>query len=475
MSSVAPEVEAKEKKRGFRVPHVWTIILFCLILSGIMTYIVPAGEYARVEVAGRKVIDPQSFQYIAQSPVTPLGWFVAIIEGLTASMSIMCMVWFTIASTEIYTQSGTLRMMIAWLLKVCRSNYVLVMTAIMSFFAIRGAMGAFELHIPFVPMTIALSLACGCDIMTGLALALIPTFASFAIGPINVYTVAVAQGISGLPVYSAMAFRVVLWLAICAVAMWYVLRYAARVKADPSKSISGFVNPSASAGTFDLEEMKKERMTGRQKILTVMLLATIGLQIVGPMQWGWGFAEIGAIWLISGIAAGLVAGFDNYKICNAMADASAGIFAGVMCIGFARSVSVVLTKGQILDTIIHALSSPLKQIPSSLSALGMLVIQSIINFFIPSGSGQAAVTMPIMAPLADVIGLTRQTAVLAFQLGDGLTNLIIPTMGALIVYIGVAKIEFSTYFKWVLPLYGMLMGIGAVGLIVATFIHLGPF
>ena len=158
-----------------------------------------------------------------------------------------------------------------------------------------------------------------------------------------------------------------------------------------------------------------------------------------------------------------------------MGKACAGVFVGVICIGFARAVSVVLTKGNILDSVIYGLSIPLKQIPSSLSALGMLVIQSIINFFIPSGSGQAAVTMPIMAPLADVVGLTRQTAVMAFQLGDGLTNMVIPTMGALVVYIGVAKVPFSTYFKWVLPLYAMLMGIGAVGLLIATFTKLGPF
>ena len=128
-----------------------------------------------------------------------------------------------------------------------------------------------------------------------------------------------------------------------------------------------------------------------------------------------------------------------------------------------------------MDTVIYGLSIPLKQLPKSISSLGMLVMQSVINFFIPSGSGQAAVTMPIMAPLADVIGLTRQTAVMAFQLGDGLTNMIIPTMGALVVYIGVAKVSFSTYFKWILPLYGMLMGIGAVALVVATLINLGPF
>ncbi|MEG1824767.1 MAG: AbgT family transporter [Cloacibacillus sp.] len=466
-------LSSETANKGIKVPHVWTIILFCLILAGVMTYIVPAGVYDRVEVAGRQVIDPSTFHYVKQTPVSPFNWFVAIIDGLTASMAIMSMIWFTIAATDVYTESGTLHKMVGWIMKVCRGNYLMIMGALMAFFAIRGAMGAFELHIPFVPMTIALALACGCDVMTGLAIAMIPTFAAFAYGPINVYTVAVAQGIAGLPVYSAMGFRVVVWLVMMVVTFWFVLRYAAKVKANPSASVTGFVNPSAA--DIDIEALQKEKMTGRQKILTVMLLVTIGLQMVGPMLWQWNFAQIGALWLISGIIAGVVAGFNNEKICEIMGKACAGIFVGVICIGFARSVSVVLTNGNILDTVIYGLSIPLKQVPSSLSALGMLIIQSIINFFIPSGSGQAAVTMPIMAPLADVVGLTRQTAVMAFQLGDGLTNMIIPTMGALVVYIGVAKVSFSTYFKWVFPLYLMLMGVGAVGLLIATFIKLGPF
>lgn len=468
-----PILSNDKLSKGIKVPHVWTIILFCLILAGIMTYIIPAGVYDRVEVAGRQVIDPSSFHYVEQTPVAPFDWFVCIIDGLTASMAIMSMIWFTIAATDVYTESGTLHKMVGWIIKVCRGNYLLIMGALMAFFAVRGAMGAFELHIPFVPMTVALSLACGCDVMTGLAIAMIPTFVAFAYGPINVYTIAVAQGIAGLPVYSAMGFRVIIWLIMMVITFWFVLRYAAKVRANHAASISGFTNPSAA--DFDMVALQNEKMTGRQKILTLMLLVTIALQMIGPMIWKWNFAEIGALWLISGIIAGVVAGFDNDKICDIMGRACSGIFVGVICIGLARSVSVVLTKGNILDSVIYGLSIPLKQIPSSLSAIGMLIIQAIINFFIPSGSGQAAVTMPIMAPLADVVGLTRQTAVMAFQLGDGLTNMIIPTMGALVVYIGVAKIPFSTYFKWVLPLYAMLMGVGAVGLITATLIKLGPF
>lgn len=468
-----PLLASEKINKEIRVPHVWTIILFCLILGGIMTYIIPAGVFERISVEGRQIIDPASFHYVEQTPVKPFKWFTSIVEGLTGSMAIMSMIWFTIASTDVYTESGTLHKMIGWIMNVCRGNYLLIMGALMAFFAIRGAMGAFELHIPFVPITIALALACGCDVMTGLVIAMVPTFVAFAYGPINVYTVAVAQGIAGVPVYSAMGFRVVIWLIMMSVTFWYILRYASRVRKDHSISPTGFKNPSAAH--IDIEAISKEKMTWRQKILTMMLLLTIILQMIGPMLWGWGFAEIGAMWLISGILAGIVAGFSNEKICEIMGNACAGIFSGVICIGLARSISVVLTEGNILDTIVYGLSVPLQQIPTTVSAIGMFIIQAMLNFFVPSGSGQATVAMPIMAPLADVVGLTRQTAVMAFQLGDGLTNMIMPTTGAIFVYIGVAKISYSTYLRWIFPLFLTLVCIAIVSILIATIIQLGPF
>jgi uncharacterized ion transporter superfamily protein YfcC len=474
MLVATPEVNSISKKR-FKAPNVISIIICCLLIGGIMTYIIPSGEYVRVDVNGRNVIDPDSFSYVERSPVAPFKWFVAIGEGLTASMPIMAMVWFTVFGAEVYTRSGTLLKLVAWLLKVSKNKHTVVVVTMMVFFAIRGAMGAFEANIAFAPLCIALALACGYDVMTGMAIVMVPTFVSFGTGPVNPYTIAVAQGIAGVPVFSAMAFRCVLWVVMCLVAMWYILHYANKIKANNDLSVSGFVNPSVGEESIDIEEIVNKKMTTSQRILTVMLIATIILQVVGPIYWKWSFNELSALWIVSGVAAGFLAGFDNNKICDIFQEACGGIYAGVMCVGLARAISVVLTNGRILDTIIYALSIPLKQVPASFSALGMLVVQSVINFFVPSGSGQASVTMPIMAPLSDVIGLTRQTAVLAFQIADGCSNLILPTTAAIFIYLGTSKIQYSTYLKWMVPLYGILVGIGAVFLLVATFINLGPF
>jgi uncharacterized ion transporter superfamily protein YfcC len=469
----AAEEKVTKKRKEVKVPHVWTIIFLILIVAGILTYVIPSGKYERVEFEGRQVIDPESFHYVEQTPVPPLQWVTSIVDGLKESMPIMAMVWITISATAIYTESGTLYKIVGAILRAFKGNYKFVFIALMAFFAVRGGMGAFEMHIGFVPMTIALALAMGFDVMTGLAITMVPTFVGFNYGPLNVYTVAVAQGIAGLPIYSAMAFRVVLWLALIAMAFFFVLRYADKVKKDPSASVSGFVNPIATP--VDIETYQDQEMNTRDKINTVLLLVTIVLQVVGPLSWKWGFGEFSALWLLSGIAAGLVAGYDNHKIANVMSDASAAIFAGVICVGLARAVSVVLTKGNIIDTIIYALSQPLQKIPQGLTAIGMYLVNSMINFFVPSGSGQATVTMPIMAPLADVIGLTRQTAVMAFQLGDGFSNLFLPTTAAIFMYIGVAKVDYPTYLKWIRPLAAGFWIIGAIGLIIATITRLGPF
>lgn len=478
MSESTPNMLPTESPQGFRVPHVWTIIFFCLMLAGTMSWIIPAGLYDRVDVGGRMVVDPTTFHYVAQTPVSFFGWFVCIIDGMQQSMPIMCMVLAPIAATDIYIQSGTMDKLIGWILRTFRSPRI-IMLALMIFFSCRAAMGAMEHHVPFVPLTITIALLCGYDVMVGLLIVFIPTFVSFAVGPLNIYTVAVAQGLSGLPLYSAMGFRVVVWAIMCSIAIWYIFRYANNVKQNPCCSVTGFVNPSAAASASSnnsMDELREQKMTTRQKILIVMFIITTAAQMIGPIKFKWDFSQIAGMWLISGIAAGLVAGYNNEKIVEIFVRSwTPEILVGTFCIGFARAVSVVLSKGNVMDTVIYGLSIPLKGLPLSVSSIGMYIMQSLINFFIPSGSGQASVTMPIMAPLADIIGLTRQTAVMAFQFGDGLTNMIVPTFGTLFIYIGIAKLDFKTYLKWVYPLYFILVAVACASLLAATALKLGPF
>lgn len=467
-------VTEKQKKK-FSVPHVFAILIFIIMLAGILSYIVPAGAYDRVEQNGRMVINPDSFHLIERTPVAIFDWFIAIPEGFASSAAILAIIFIPVGAVGVYTASGSLQSAIAHLLKRGTEKRSLgIMVAIMTFFTIRaGFEGAIDSHLAFVPLTIGFALAAGYDVLTGVAMTMVPTFVSFAVGPTNPYTVLISQEIAGLPPFSGLTLRVIAWAIIMIVTYHHIIRYAIRVKKDPKKSIVKDIDTEGMA--IDVNEYTKEKLTLRQKTLIAMLLGTIVMIVIGALKLGWGLNHMTAAFLISGILAGIVAGYDNKKIANIFLENGSKVYFGAMCVAVARAIQIVLEKGNIIDTIIHAMSIPLQNIPGSISVLGMYVMQLLINFFVPSGSGQAMVTMPILAPLADVIGVTRQTAVMAFQFGDGITNLLFPTMGLIFAYLAFGKISYEKYLKFVFPLAWKVMAIGAIFLLIANAINYGPF
>lgn len=463
-------------KRRIKMPNVFTILLGIIILAGILTYIVPAGEFARVEIDGRTVINPEEFTYIESTPVSPFDWFVAIPQGVAASAIIMATIFIPVGAIAVYTETGAFQAGIASMLKKFgQKGSIYVILGLMTFFTLRaGLEGAVDTHLAFVPLTIAFALSAGYDVMTGVAITMVTTFVSFAVGITNPYTVVIAQDIAGLPIYSGLGLRTINWLVMMGVTWHHILRYAKRVKDNPKLSITKDIDTSAFA-TIDIEEFANKPLTKKQKLLLTMLILTIGTCITGAFKWGFALPQFIGVFLISGIAAGIIAGFDNHKIADIFMKNGSKVYFGAMCVAVARAIQIVLEKGNITDTIIYYLSLPLKELPPFLSALGMYVVQLLINFFVPSGSGQAMVTMPITAPLADIIGMTRQTAVMAFQLGDGITNLIFPTMGLIFAYIGFGNISYEKYVKYIIPLVWKLIVIGSITLFIATLINYGPF
>ena len=462
-------------KRRWEVPHVYTILLSIIMLAGVLSYIIPAGEYQRVTINGIKAVDPNTFQYIPNTPVSFFDWFVAIPRGMASSIAIMAIIFIPVGAVNVYTASGAFQAAIAHLLKRGGSKGSLaIMIGLMSFFAFRaGFEGAIDTHLAFVPLTIGFALAAGYDVLTGVAITMVPTFVSFALGPTNPYTVLISQEIAGLPPFSGLPLRLAAWGVVMALTYYHVLRYAIRVKREPSLSIVQDVDTAGMA--IDVEEYTKEPLTTRKKILVAMLLGTIVVIVTGALKFGWYLNQMTAAFLISGILAGIVAGFDNKKIANLFVEGGSKVYFGAMCVAVARAIQVVLEDGHIIDTIIHALATILQNVPGTISVLAMYVLQLLINFFIPSGSGQAMATMPILAPLSDVIGVTRQTAVLAFQFGDGITNLVFPTMGLIFAYIAFGGISYEKYLKFIFPLMWKVLAVGAIFLVIAHAISYGPF
>lgn len=464
----------KEKISKFKIPHVYAILIGVIIITGFMTYIIPAGTYERIKVDGVTKIDPNSFQYIKQVPVSVFNWFKAIPEGFASTASIIATMLVGSACFGVYTESGVFQNFINNILKKDGNNKTKTLILIfMSFFAIRsGFTGILDGNLVFTPLMIGFALAAGYDTLTGVAIVMVPTFVSFSLAPVNPYTILIAHEIVGLPIYSGFEFRLIIWIIGFLISAHHILKYADAVKKDKNKSLVADIDVS------DLETNSdnfNENLTLRQKALLFMLLATIVFMVIGAIAFNFKLNDMTAILIISGIIAGIIAGYDSNEIATKIIKTGKTFYMGSMCVVLARAVQIILTKGMIVDTIVHSVSIPLEKVGGFMSSICMFFVQLILNFFINSGSGKAVVTMPIMSPLADLVNVTQQTAVLAFQFGDGITNMIYPTSGLIFAFIAMGKISYEKYVKYIFPLVLKLIALAIVSLIIATLINYGPF
>jgi uncharacterized ion transporter superfamily protein YfcC len=344
---------------------------------------------------------------------------------------------------------------------------------VMFLFSMMGAtMGMSEEVIVFVPIGVALARAVGYDDIVALGMISTGAAIGFSSGMANPFTVGVAQSIAELPLFSGLGFRIIGYAALYVSAALYVMRYARMVKTDPTKS---FIYGLARPGDDKVRSLDNVKFTGRHGAVLFVMAAFLAYMLYGVMKLDYYIMELATIFLAMGIIGALVGGLAPSEAARSFVSGCADITFGALVVGISRAILVTLQNGQIIDTIIHYLASVVSAVPRGLSAVAMFLVQSVINFFIPSGSGQAATTMPIMTPLADMIGLTRQTAVMAFHYGDGFSNSIIPTSAGLMGVLAMAKIPYEKWVKFIWPVMVIWTIIGAVLCYVAALIDLGPF
>jgi len=462
----------KKDKRAF--PHVYVMLLAIAALAAIFTYILPAGRYEMVEgPGGRMVADPNSFHFIEQTPVGFFDMIMSVPRGMEEIGFIIFFILIIGGAFHVLNATGAIEAGLARLTKSFAGKEKLLIPIMMIAFAIFGStFGMAEETIPFIPIMIALTLALKFDSITGVAIVFVGSSAGFTAGVLNPFTVGVAQGIAGLPMFSAMGFRVAVFIVMVGTAIAFVMRYADKVKKSPELSPAYELDQSRE-NLMDIDNMPE--FTTRRKIILFVMLGTIAMLIFGVMQLDWYIEELSALFLIMAFIVALVGGLGLNGFGSKMMEGVSSIAGGAVIVGFARAIVIVLTDGNILHTILYASSSVLSGFPPMFSALGMYVFQSLLNYLIPSGSGQAAVTMPIMAPLADLVGVTRQTAVTAFHIADGIANVFMPTSGYFMAGLAVAKLQWHTWAKWILPLIGLQYLLGAIFVIIAQAIQLGPF
>jgi uncharacterized ion transporter superfamily protein YfcC len=456
-------------KFRFKVPDTYTLIFFFVIIAAILTYILPAGVYEMVKAEGlsRAVVDPSSYHGVESSPVGLMQFLLAIPLGMKKGATVIFMVMIVGGAFQIIRDTGSLDSLINLGIRKFKDRALLIIPLVMLLNTFLGAAGIMvNSAIAFVPIGVEIAKKLDLDPIVGMAIMYLGAYSGFITSPFIPSTLALAQEIAGVEIFSGFALRSVAWLCIFAATVLYTFRYASKVKKDKSRSV--FSTFSENVEKAADEELDRFTLT---HFLVVLTFATgFVLYAYGSQNWKWRMDHMSAILLAVGIIAGIIGRMSFDDISRSFIYGCKSMVYGALVIGFASAIIIVLTEGKVIHTIIYYLTLPLQQMGAMFSAVIMFWVNLVFNFFVPSGTGQAAVVMPLMGPMADILGFSRQVAVSAYQWGDGMSNTIIPTSGVLMACIGVAGIPYSKWFRWMLPLFGIWVGIGTIAIIIAVSI-----
>ena len=446
-----------------RLPHPLALLTGCILLAAALTWIVPAGEYDRQEdeTTGRTVVVAGTYHAVERSPVGPLGMLLSVPRGLIDAGDVVFLVFLVGGAFAVVDRTGALRAALEGLVRWLGNRAALAIPIVALVFATGGALENMQEEIiALVPALVLLARRLGYDPLTAVAMCLGAAMVGSAFSPVNPFQVGIAQRLADVPLFSAGLYRSAFLVLALGVWIWGTMRYAARVR-GPAEPIEA---PAAGDNAH---------VATRTPWIIGLVFATFALFIVGLVRWGWGFNELSAVFLGMGILAGLIGRLGVDGTAKAFVDGFRDMaFAGIL-IGFARAIYVVLADGRIVDTLVHALFTPLESLPVGLAAVGMVPVQALIHVPVPSVSGQAVLTLPILVPLSDLLGLSRQVTILAYQYGAGLCELLTPTNGALMAVLAAAGVPYDRWIRFVIPLWAALTALGVGAILLAIAIGLG--
>lgn len=512
--AVANEPTLNKKKR-LGIPDAYVLIFILVFVAFISTYIVPPGQFEVEEIPydnnGKEMVmesvDPESFKYYTDengkakaigSPIfsdyyktEKTGFFNYVYDGLLngdkeGTVGIIMFILVIGGSFGIILKTGAIEQAIWIVIRKIKGKEFLIIPILFPIFSLGGAVfGMGEEAIPFAIILVPLFVGLKYDSVTAILVSYGATQIGFATSWMNPFGLVIAQGIAGIPVLSGSGFRIVMWIFFTIVGTVWTMYYARKIKRNPEKSIAYktddyFRNDLEQKGVTDITNMKIKFGAGEVLILLTILAGMVWV-IWGVVANGWYVAQIAAQFFTMGVVSGIIGMI--FK-CNGMTPngASAAFRKGAedlvgpaIILGMAQGILLVLggastTDFTVVNTILHGMSDALMGVPETVAASGMYVFQALFNFLVCSGPGQAAITMPIMAPLSDMLDVSRQVSCLAFQLGDGFTNLINPTSACLMAFIGIARIDFLSWAKGQIKFQGILFGCGLIFVIIAVLI-----
>lgn len=499
-------------KKKFEFPHTYIIIFGVILVAALLTVFVPLGRYETTEVTytingsekTRTVIDPDSFEYVLDengnkvTKIAPLfgtedfggqGILNYVFEGLTVgdkwgtAVGIIAFILVVGGAFGIVLRTGAIDSGIMRIITLLNGKEILLIPILTILFSLGGAVfGMGEEALPFVMILVPMFIAMGYDAVVGIMCSYVATQIGFGTSWQNPFGLAIAQGIADVPVMSGAWFRIPLWIAFTGLTIAFTMRYARKIKKNPQLSVA-YESDQAYRDEFSQNEKKDLPFTLGHKLVILTIVLTIIWTIWGVIEKGYYIPEIASQFFVMGLVSGIIGvifklnGMKLNDIAKAFDRGAADLLGAALCVGMAQGIIIVLggtnaTDGTVLNTILYNISNAMKGLPPILSAWFMYVFQSVFNFFVVSGSGQAALTMPIMAPLADLVGVERQVAVLAYQLGDAFTNFIVPTSGCLLGALAAARLDWGRWAKFQIRFQGFLVLFASITMILAVIIGL---
>ena len=466
-----------------RIPHTFTIVFALIVLAAAMTWVVPAGEFVRHTVDGREVVVQDSFHRVDAAPQT---WqiFSALFNGFVDKADIIAFILIVGGAFWILNNSHAIDVGVtAFLRRVQRLGRFklvrmlgvenIIITLVMIMFSLFGAIfGMSEETIAFVVIFIPLAIRMGYDSIVGVCMCYVAAHVGFAGAMFNPFTIGIAQGIAGLPLFSGLEYRLFCWIVSTIVGIAFVLWYAHRVRVKPERSP---VHKLDDYWRSRMDATGQDSLTIRQGFILILLLLTVVALVVGVLAWGWYIVEISALFLAMGILAGILDHQRADDIAKLFLSGCKDILSAALVVGLASGIIFILRDGRVIDTLLYGLTRSLAQTGEVTSLGVMYLFQTLLNIVMPSGSAKAALTMPIMAQFADLINLSRQTTVLAFQFGDGFTNMLTPTSGVLIGVLGIARIPYATWIRWAWRFILALIVIGFILMLPTLWLDLPGF
>ena len=436
-----------------KLPNTYVIIAVLIVLCAVLTWMVPGGEYVT------SADGTLSYQKVDAVPQT---WqvFSAIYNGFVRQAGIIIFILVVGGAFWLLNATGAVDAGIRRLIAVIGRKDKAVLVALTVLFSLGGAVfGMSEEAIPFVGIVVPLVVSMGYDAIMGLLVVYVASNIGFSSAFLNPFTVGIAQGMAGLPPFSGMGYRIFCWAFLTALLCLFVVLYARKTRKVPAEGTA----------------LEAAPLTRRQVWVLVVLLLTVIALVLGVTLWDWYMAEITGLFLAMGILCGVIAGFPANRIADELVAGAKDILSAALVVGFASGIIIILQDGKVVDSILHGMQESLERTGEVSSLSAMYGIQAVINFLIPSATAKAAITIPIMAPFSDLVGVSRQAMVLAFQFGDGFTNMITPTSGVLMAALAMARVPYEKWVKWIWKGVVALLMLGLLLLLPTVLIEITGF